>query len=73
MNTYIIKNGVPLLPSREQRYPFGELEVGQSFEFQLHQMAELRSAAQWVGKKLARKFAVRKDRVAGVGRCWRVA
>jgi len=73
MNTYIVKNGVPLLPSRENRYPFSMLDVGQCFEFQVHQVAEVRSAAQWVGKKLARSFSVRKDKAAGVGRCQRTA
>ena len=73
MNNYIIKNGFPLLPSREERYPFGALEIGQCFEFQLHQVGEVRSAAQYVGKKLGRSFSVRKDKSAGVGRCQRTA
>ncbi len=61
------------LPSREQRYPFGALEVGERFDFQLHDSAAVRSAAQWVGKKLARKFSVRKDRERGIGVCIRLS
>lgn len=61
------------LPSREQRYPFAALEVGERFDFQLHDIAAVRSAAQHVGKKLGRKFSVRKDRERGIGACVRVA
>lgn len=70
---YTIDSGVPILPSREQRYPFAELAVGESFSFQLHEVKEIRSAAQYIGKKYNKKFSVRKDKADGVGRCWRVS
>ena len=70
---YKIESGVPLLLSREERYPFGSLEIGQSFVFQPHDVHAVRSAAQWVGKKLERKFSVKKCKAEGVGRCWRIS
>lgn len=73
MTTYAIVRGVPVLPNREQRYPFALLSVGDRFEFGLHELLDVRSAAQYVGKKLGRRYSVRKDKAAGVGFCQRVA
>ena len=73
MQKYIIVKGVPVLPNREQRYPFSALEVGDRFNFALHEMAEVRSASQYVGKKLQRKFSVKKDRLLGLAFCQRIA
>lgn len=73
MTTFNIHRAVGLPKSREQAYPFAELEVGDAFEFQVHCIAEVRSAAQWVGKKHNRKFSVRKHKANGTALCIRVA
>lgn len=70
---YKIESNIPCLPSRQERYPFLLLEVGQSFGFQLHQLKDIRSSAQWVAKKHGLKFSVRKSKAEGIGRCWRTA
>lgn len=72
MNTFAIHRAVGLPKSRENLYPFAELEVGDAFEFQVHCIAEVRSAAQWVGKKRNRKFAVRKNKANGTAMCIRI-
>lgn len=73
MTNYLIVKGIPVLPNREQRYPFAALDVGDRFEFGRHEIEDVRSASQYVGKKLGRKFSVRKDRVSGLAFCQRVA
>lgn len=73
MNTFNIVRNVGIPKTREQSFPFSDLEVGDAFEFQVHYVSEIRSAAQWVGKKHGKKFSVRKDKKTGVGLCLRVA
>lgn len=73
MSSIVIEDGVPMpRPLREGggcKYPFQALEVGQSF-FVLASRETLSTPASRWGKRLGRKFAVRKE---GQGqRVWRV-
>lgn len=62
---------VPTKPMRTRKYPYPDLEVGQSFLAPHAERATLASGACQVGKKLGRKFKTQKTR-EGV-RVWRVA
>lgn len=76
-----IEKGVPVpVVSSRQKYPFNEMEVGDSFTVPLSGILKgaldsnaqrLHSAAYSAGKALGRKFTVRSIAVEGVARCWR--
>lgn len=68
----IEKNALVPPPSgRPRRYPFGDMEVGDSFWFAAAIYLQAAPAAAYYGKRNNKKFSVRKD---GDGyRCWRVA
>lgn len=67
----IEKNAVPQTPESRRRYPFGDMEVGDSFWFSAAIYQQATPAASYYGKRNNKKFSVRKD---GDGyRCWRVA
>lgn len=71
MSDYKIEEGVPL-KSRlgYNKYPFGEMEIGDSF-FSNADRTLVSSAASWYGKRNGRKYSTRKD---GTGfRVWRIA
>ena len=74
-NSFTIDKNVPLperKPGREAKYPFGEMEVGVSFEFPLHKRNSIAPAARMWGRRFGTKFATRKID-AETARCWRVA
>lgn len=72
-----IEKGVPIPSSRavSMRYPFPDMEVGDSFvvPFSAGQDGRLRSAACAYQRRRGGKFTVRRFTREGVVRCWRVA
>lgn len=70
---HIINSEYKPLPTREQRYPFHQLEVGQSFDFKLYEVSFVRGGAYQASKKTGKKFTVRKIKDEGCGRCFRIA
>lgn len=70
-----IETGVPIptVCGKQERYPFGEMEVGNSFSFEGVEVSNVRQAASQHKrrKKNKVKFTVRKT-LNGY-RCWRVA
>jgi hypothetical protein len=62
-------------------YPFGEMEIGQSFSVPLSgdvlpnsktvEYNRVRAAASGYGKRSGKTFALRIDREANLLRCWR--
>lgn len=55
-------------------YPFGEMEIGESFSLPLtDRITNLRAAAKMFGVRNGKKFTVRTIRDEGVARCWRIA
>jgi len=69
---YRIEKGVALPTGNgRKRYPFGEMEVGDSFGFKVDELMRVRAASSYFGTRNGRKYSARKD---GSGyRCWRVA
>lgn len=72
---YRIEQDVPMPPSRggAALYPFGQLDVGDSFYFtgEPYQNTSFRRSASAYGTRNGVKLTVRKD---GDGlRCWRIA
>lgn len=62
------------IPAKNEVYPFGSMEVGQSFFVQTEdtkKFASLRNSATSRGKKLGMKFVTRQ--MDGGIRVWRVA
>lgn len=74
--SYEVESGIPI-PSRpvgaqSKRYPFGKMEVGDSFSIPIGSRQRLSSAASWFGRRNQKRFSVLKlsDTEA---RCWRIA
>jgi hypothetical protein len=80
-----VEKNVPMPPvyaGRNAKYPFADMEVGDSFAIPLdgvpamnggdRAVATLRSSAIQRSKRHGGKYAVRTDREVGVARCWRV-
>lgn len=70
-----IEKNVPLTSARggSAKYPFSEMEVGDSFHIPSPEFPRLvNSAAYHFGKKRGWKFAFRKQE-DGTYRCWRTA
>lgn len=76
MSEYVIEKGVPTPPPRHHgsgtiKYPFHEMEVGDSFHAPAEEAKRARLAATGWGKRNGRKFVGRKN---GDGiRIWRIA
>lgn len=70
--TYVIEKGVPLPANfRRDRYPFGAMEVGDSFAVPTRKVRAAISSASQHGKRTGRKYVSRKSD-DGI-RIWRVA
>ena len=79
-----IDKSTPMPPKtvgRPRKYPFGELQVGDSFTVPLvgimlrngdRAVGRLTAAAIAYSHKYGGKFTVRTDRENNVARCWRV-
>jgi hypothetical protein len=76
MAGYTIEKGVPILPQkrpgagRKSKYPFRDMEVGDSFMALGVAPITVRRAAYWSGRRLNKKFMTRT--VEGGVRVWRV-
>lgn len=76
---YTIENGVPLVGRASHRlYPFGSMEVGDSFllaDSGIKEIERVRSAVSYFSIRNApKKFAVRQtDPITKTYRCWRTA
>lgn len=81
-----IESNIPLPPvvrGRPRKYPFFDMQVGDSFAIPLLNQKDakgqdkavtlLRSAGNGHGNRYGQKFIVRTDRVDNIARCWRVA
>lgn len=67
---FVIEKDVPLAPHGNCRYPFGQLEVGDSFALPIDIANKVRTAAFSYGKAHGMKFAVRKQ--GDHARVWRI-
>lgn len=81
-NGYQVETGIPLPDLRgrtsNNRYPFSEMNVGDSFPLETSDIKELervRTAASYYGiRNKPKKFAIRRiDPITKAYRCWRVA
>jgi hypothetical protein len=64
-----IEKGIPLVEAmRTPIYPFDEMEIGDSFEYDSKKANNIRSCSR---RYLQKKFTVRKVAVDKV-RCWRI-
>lgn len=83
--TVTINNDIPPPPpsigGRPRKYPFPDMDVGNSFAIPLsgsmvagedHAVVRLRSAAAGYMRKYGGHFIARIDRENNVARCWRV-
>ncbi len=66
--SYKIDKNIPL--SATDKYPFSEMEVGDSFAVSIDDEGKVRSASQNHGRKHGKKFSIRKFENAY--RCWRI-
>lgn len=75
MNKFVIEKGLPMpefsASGRPAKYPFSEMQVGDSFVLPEDQLIRIRSAAANWGTRQGKKLSVRqlKD---GSYRCWRL-
>ena len=70
---YKIETGIDLPQNssgRHRKYPFGDMNVGDSFVFAAADLEKLRSATSYYGSRIQKKFSIRK--IVGGYRCWRV-
>lgn len=78
VETYKVHSGVPIPPvtrsgNRASKYPFATMEIGEMF-FVPDPPKTFSSQANAAGRRLGRKFSVRRIEVqgqVGIG-CWRV-
>lgn len=70
---FVIEKGVQVQARSEhsRKYPFNEMDIGDSFAIPGDLMTSVRSAATAFGRDHSQKFTVRKD--GDGGRCWRIA
>lgn len=70
--SYKIDRGIPLPTGYfGRKYPYADLAVGESFLDPHGNNQSISSGSSYAGKKLGRKFSVRKTS-EGI-RCWRIA
>jgi hypothetical protein len=68
-----IEKGVPMPAPKPDKYPFSDMQPGDSFEVSTVFQQHVRMAANhWGRRHSGEKFTVRKSGV-GVHRCWRVS
>ena len=72
--TVKIDSDVPLpsvRKSRVSKWPFRDMEIGDSFEFPAEKRTSVSACCTYHSKQLGRKYATRS--IDGVYRCWRTA
>ena len=67
---YQIEKDVPM--PRRGKYPFSEMEIGDSFSVPAEDRLRLASSASRASARLGCKFVTRKQKDGSV-RCWRTA
>lgn len=70
MNDFRIEKDIPVVKDGRglRKYPFRDMEVGDSFAFGLQNYSGVRVAASAYGQRNAKKFVVSKIAF----RCWRI-
>lgn len=71
---FLIERGARMPRSAQagkRRYPFNQMEIGDSFAFPLADRHKLASAASLYGQRTSRKFSIRKT--GNCCRVWRTA
>jgi len=71
MSEFKIEKGVSI-PDVEPKYPFSEMDIGDSFEFPKNLISKVRSAAYSFSSSRQTKFVVKKT-INEAARCWRIA
>lgn len=69
--TYVIEKNVPITKTIESKFPFAQMEVGDSFFVPSKEAANLRSAATRHSRQLGFTFTTKK--CDGGVRIWRTA
>jgi hypothetical protein len=72
---FVIDKSIPLPGVRIRtvgKYPFGDMEVGDSFEFDESRQKSVRAASSSFAKYHGKQFTVSCRKGTGKGRCWRV-
>ncbi len=72
MSKYKIEKGIPIRPKPYSKYPFEQMEVGDSFKIPREEALALRKIAHYLGKKYGFKLSIRKVAKDDF-RVWRVA
>lgn len=69
---YTIEKDIPYPESsKKAKYPFQEMEIGDSFAVEKEKRNTILTSSQYWGMKLQRKFSVK--RYGEAYRCWRIA
>jgi len=55
-----------------RKYPFSQMEIGDSFSFDKRKERTVSTAAYFYGRRTSKKFTVRKVET-NLWRCWRIA
>ena len=77
MNYFKVEKGLSIPKQikrrREPKYPFADMQPGDSFSFLFEDEARIRTSAYYYSKRTGAEFTLRKDpQRPGYGRCWRV-
>ena len=69
---YVIENSIPIPSTKQQKYPFGDMKIGQSIFVKNAKMkGNLHQASKMHGKSLNKKFIARS--INDGLRIWRIA
>ena len=73
---YTIEKGIPAPKDvkREAKYPFGQMEVNDSFTAPKHLASTIRAASAYYRRRYQKRFIVRPDeKLQDMVRIWRIA
>jgi hypothetical protein len=69
-----IKKSVPVPPgSVSNKYPFGEMDIGDAFDVSAEELQNVRTAASWFAKRKGNGLAFTVRKYKGAYMCWRTA
>lgn len=71
MEDFEIEKNVVRPASRTNKYPFGDMDIGDSFRMPIEQKHHVQTASYHYGRYHNKKFSVRE--FDGDCRCWRIA
>lgn len=75
MSDYKIEKNVPVpstLYTKTPKWPFREMEIGDSFVVPSNEVKNARSSAYQLHIRTGMKFIIRLNRTNGEYRCWRI-